>query len=240
MILSTLEIVYSETCSFDESIKSIPVITFHSIGDVVSNKDEIAISKTKFSKILKGLKDAWYETITMDYYDRNKSNIFVLIKKPIILTFDDWFKSLYDIWLPEMKKHGFVWISWVITSKVWKHWHMSYKDLAKLQALWYEVSSHTTNHTDLLKNKNKLDIEIKWSILTLRKKWFNSKTFVYPYGKNDKDIHSRLIEAWIKYWFSNENRSFIPWKDNDLSIPRIRVSEKTNIDELYKKLRITQ
>lgn len=93
----------------------IPALTYH---DIVQKKngDVYAITAGEFARQMDYLAHAGYHPVSLRALQRARAGKEALPPKPVLLTFDDGYKSYYDIAFPIMRKHGFPSVINLVTS----------------------------------------------------------------------------------------------------------------------------
>ena len=91
----------------------IPIITYHKI----SNQKEFGlttVSKRQFEIQMKYLKSNGYTSVCF----KNLTQEYSLPEKPIIITFDDGYESIYQNAFPILKKYNFMAVVYIITDYI--------------------------------------------------------------------------------------------------------------------------
>ena len=189
----------------------IPVLCYHHINPSDLLKDiYINTVPDEFEKQIKFLHSYGFRTILSKDIPTllapAENNILGENKKPVIITFDDGYKSVYDYAYPIMKKYGFKGIIFLITDKIENDTSKMYMNKDQINELikeGWEVGSHTITHPKL----NSISIEdisdeIKGS-KDILEKMFGIKvlSFAYPYGLFNKKILD-LVRDNYRYAFS--------------------------------------
>ena len=213
-----------------EILKDIPIITYHKVSDA-KEFGLTTVSPEKFDHQLKILKELGYNSITFKDIDQGST----LPPKPIIITFDDGYESVYDKALPIMLKYSFKAVVYVITDFIgryntWeavsfqqKYRHLSLKQLKDLKDSGFEIGSHGKTHRFLpLLSSEKLKIEVEAS-----KKYLEDQTgesvisFCYPYGRDSEKVRKSVRMA--RYKFATHNISLL----NRLNIDPLSLTRRS-------------
>ncbi len=188
--------------------QSIPILNYHKIEE----RADIGITTRRpvdFEEDLLFLKEQGFQTITF----RDLLNPEKLPPKPVILTFDDAYRSVLDKALPLMEKVGYVGVVFVPTSFVGKKndwdvqffgktfFHLTEDDLRLLASKGFEIASHGCSHRDLKSMEiNKIRHELKQS-----KKYLETITgqqvitISYPFGRFDQRILQIARESGYRF-----------------------------------------
>jgi peptidoglycan/xylan/chitin deacetylase (PgdA/CDA1 family) len=139
----------------------IPVLTYH---DIVSQKngDTFAITAAELRRQLDYLAHAGYHPISLRALERAGDGKEALPAKPVLLTFDDGYKSYYDIAFPLLRERGFPSVISLVTSwtdqrsepEYTSAQFMSWDELRRLaRSPLVEVLSHTDDlHRNVVAN----------------------------------------------------------------------------------------
>ena len=133
----------------------VPVLCFHRISD--GNKGDYTVSPSTFAADMKILADSGYHAILptqlYDYLVYNKS----LPEKPFMITFDDSRVEHAAIAAPEMEKHGFKGVFFIMTITYNKKNYMTKDQIASLAKAGHTIGLHTWDHTMVIKYKDQTD-----------------------------------------------------------------------------------
>jgi len=203
----------------------IPVITFHKV-DPSFEWGVTRVTPRQFRKIISGLADRGYKTVNLDNIYSDTAS---LPEKPVILTFDDGYESVYDYAAPVLKEFDFTGTIFIITGYVGKEndWdvnlgglrfkHLSWSQIHDLKKAGFEIGSHTIHHPDLTRiSREMVKKEIFQSKEELEQKTGDEVKFIsFPFGRYDDDVLNLCLQAGYKggctYWIhkKDENNSFL-------------------------------
>jgi peptidoglycan/xylan/chitin deacetylase (PgdA/CDA1 family) len=128
-------------------LQSVPILTYHK----VEMRKEVGI------KHISLLHQSGYQSVTFQHLLTTS----ILPSKPIILTFDDAYESIYNHAFPIMQEFGFKGVVFVIAGFVgrWNTWdinlggirfrHMSEEQLRKIERDGWEIGVHGVTHRAL-------------------------------------------------------------------------------------------
>jgi peptidoglycan/xylan/chitin deacetylase (PgdA/CDA1 family) len=132
-----------------------------------------------------------------------------LPSKPIILTFDDAFESIYFHAFPVLKEMNYRATIFIITDFVGKenYWdvnifgkrfkHLSWAQLEEMRMWGIEPGSHTVTHTDLTRISGKcLTYEIIRSKETIRDRLnYDPVAISFPFGRYNAEVISKCVKS---------------------------------------------
>jgi peptidoglycan/xylan/chitin deacetylase (PgdA/CDA1 family) len=123
----------------------VPVLCYHHIKDGKPTNDYTVNAET-FRQQMKILADSGYHSILPDqYYDYlvyGKS----LPSKPFMITFDDTDEDQFTIGKPELDKHGFKGVYFIMTISIGRPHYMTKEQIKQLSDEGNVVASHTWRH----------------------------------------------------------------------------------------------
>lgn len=179
--------------------KSVPILAFHKV-DPSFEWGVTRVTPQKFQTVLEFLKQHQYSTISLWSLCHSASE---LPSKPIVLTFDDSYESVYTNAFPILREYGFTGTVFIITGFVGKKntWdvnlggcrfrHLSWSQIRGLHEAGFEIGSHTVHHPDLTKinDPDWLNLELKRSKHDIEDNIGNEVRFIsFPFGRYNKNI----------------------------------------------------
>lgn len=169
----------------------VPVLCYHQIrdwrgSDSKGAKDYI-VPVADFKQQIKMLADSGYHTVLPDQLYAYLTTGAALPKKPIMLTFDDTDLDQYTLAAPEMEKHGFKGVFFVMTVSIGRHGKQPYMDKTQIKDLadrGHVIGSHTWDHHNVKKYQGD-DWRIQVEEPTKKLEEITGKSikyFAYPFG----------------------------------------------------------
>ncbi len=180
------------------SYKLVPILTFHKV-DSSFEWGVTRVSPSRFRKVLEFLSEKGFQTVSLQQlFD----STFILPPKPIVLTFDDGYESIYTHAFPLMQEFNFTGTIFIITGYVgqlnewdinlgWKKFrHLSWEQIIQLKRAGFEIGSHTVNHPSLVKlSVSSLKFELGYSKKEIEDKIGGEVHFVsFPFGRYNKNV----------------------------------------------------
>lgn len=129
--------------------QGIAALCYHQV--VAQPKGLFELSTDAFREQLGILKAQGYESINSRQLLDFLAGRFQPLKKPILLTFDDGFRSVYDTAFPIMKEFGFVGIACVYPQFIGSGAGMSWEQLREMAAAGWTIEPHSMTHANLWK-----------------------------------------------------------------------------------------
>jgi peptidoglycan/xylan/chitin deacetylase (PgdA/CDA1 family) len=219
----------------------LPILTYHSLdpsGSVISTAPD------KFRRQMKNLSDASFQVVSLREIATRIRENRPLPSKSVAITFDDGFRSLYDVALPVLSDYGYPVTVFLVTSFCGKYnrWYgqpesipvfdlLTWDQISKMQEQQIEFGVHTATHPDLTKlSQSQISEEILGARQTLQDQTGQAESaFAYPYGKESaaarKLVESNFYAACstqMKYATAQSDVHFLPridmyyFSNNDL------------------------
>jgi peptidoglycan/xylan/chitin deacetylase (PgdA/CDA1 family) len=204
-LIGTFPAVHSEANArtiivTDELI--IPILTYHKfcIGE---SPDAYTINITRFEQQMDYLKKNGYQVISVSQLLQCMENN-AYPEKPVIITIDDGFRSVYDLAFPVLKEYSFPATLFLYTDFIANGPNqLSWQKIREMIDQGIEIGSHTLSHCNLLQMKKnesqmdylkRIDREINLSKSILERNTGSSVfSFAYPYG-----VYSQQIKMLAK------------------------------------------
>lgn len=207
----------------DIATVELPIIMYHIILEDSSKINDYIITPTQLEEDLAYIKEQGYTTITtaqlLDFINLGEA----LPRKPIMITFDDGYETVYHYALPLLQKYGMTAISSILgkqtdfytenyNSNQLSYSHSPWEQLATmLESGIFELGNHTydlhspegSNRFGTLKNYNESVQDYTQALTSdigmLNKRFeemlgFTPNIFAYPYGKISPES-SPIIES---------------------------------------------
>lgn len=168
-----VDIVVADSANNEEgSSRRLPVLMYHHILETSSKWGDYVISPAQLEEDLQYIKACGYQTVTTAELLKFVSDGTPLPKKPIMITFDDAFESVYKYAFPLLKKYEMTAIVAVLgkhtdlfsDEKEPKHInysHLSWNELREMQQSGFvEVGNHSYDMHESVKG-GRIGIRIK-------------------------------------------------------------------------------
>jgi len=185
--------------------KQVPILCYHQIRDWRAKDSKTAkdyiVPIANFKEKIKMLADSGYHTILPDQLYDYLTTGATLPSKPIMLTFDDTDLDQFTIANPELKKHGFKAVYFIMTVSIGRPNYMNKEQIKQLSDEGNVVASHTWDHHNFKKFTGK-DWETQIDKPTKKLEEITGKKieyFAYPFGlwnaQGLPELHKRGFKA---------------------------------------------
>jgi peptidoglycan/xylan/chitin deacetylase (PgdA/CDA1 family) len=184
--------------------RNIPILCMHDIG--ANAKNEYSIKTGDLEKYVSWLHDQGFQTVLLRdvaaYINGEKD----LPEKPVVLTFDDNWKSALKIAKPTLEKHGYVGVAFLISSSVGANERqLTWDDCKALAQAGWEIGSHSKTHENLTfvpkgKTPDSIQDMVEEQIRDAKseieaKTGLQVTSFAMPYGNYDTFVLETLKDA---------------------------------------------
>ena len=188
---------------------NVPALNYHKVAEIPPGvrHPENYVRPTQFRSQLRLLRAAGYDSITVSDYLAYRRGARELPRKPVMLTFDDGYRSNYDIALPIVREHAFTATVFLVSGMIGatNAWDtdedqeplLDVNEIRELQGDGIEFQSHTRTHASLtaVSDKQALD-EMKGSKVDLEQLLGKSvEAIAYPWSRCDSRVENLAEEA---------------------------------------------
>ena len=190
-----------------KSLSHIPILSYHKI---TSHKEfgVNTISPGRFRQQMQYLQEKKFQSIT--FQDVIHGSIPT---KPIIITFDDGYASVYDEAFPVLKKMNFTAVIFIITGFIGKEnswdtslssgrfYHLTESQITALVKGGMEIGSHGVSHRALnYLSTKELEFEVNESRQILHQLTHQAiLSFAYPFGMQNFSVQQAVRQAGYQY-----------------------------------------
>jgi len=191
---------YADTAKIEETI--VTILTYHKFctGD---SPDAYTINISRFEEQMAYLENNGYSVISITRLLKCIDNNF-FPEKPVVITIDDGFKSVYNLAFPVLKQYQFPATLFLYTDFVDNGPHqLSWQEIREMIDGGMEIGSHSLSHCNLLNMKHsesfmdylkRIDKEMTLSRAILERNTGSPvQSFAYPYG-----VYSQQIKMLAK------------------------------------------
>jgi len=206
----------------------------------------MSITPEKFETQMKWLKANGYTFIPLkDLVTYLKGEKIVLPKKPIVITADDGWESVYHYMLPIAKKYNIPVTLFIYPSVISRHAHvLTWEQLKELQKTGlFDVECHTYWHPNFHDEKKTqspasyerlVHVQLYRSREILENKLGKSITLLaWPYGVYDNYLEQQAAKAGYTMAFSIDDRRAAS-SENKMAEPRFMVAAKYGMKQFSK------
>jgi peptidoglycan/xylan/chitin deacetylase (PgdA/CDA1 family) len=200
-----------------------------------------------FEDQLAELKRSRYESITLEQWIAYKDKRATIPRNPIIITFDDGYRSTYHTAWPTLQRYGFSATVFLVTDLIGKTnaWDVDERqepllaenEIREMQRGGISFGSHTQSHRALTKiSLDEAARELRDSRKTLESLLERPVTSLcYPFAKQNRAIRNLARETGYSAAVIGRGGTNAVWTDQ-YGLRRIKIDTATTTDQFRKKL----
>lgn len=223
----------------------VPILMYHHIADPPPNADairrDLSVSPVAFEAQLHYLREAGYESISLDDLALHLTIGRPLPSRPIILTFDDGYADAYSHAFPLLRSYGFSGTFFLISAPIdqGNPDFLSWEQVQEMHAAGMRFEPHSYNHPDL---RNRGYRFLVFQILA-PKEAIEARTgetcrfYAYPAGRYDQKVIDVLISAHFWGGVLTEQGA-THTTDGLFTLRRVRVQGGDDLDTFIRKLNL--
>jgi len=171
----------------------VPILLYHHVeGDVSYSRYIVSIPN--FRAQMKALHDWGYNAISISLLLDALIDGAELPPKPIVITFDDGNRNIYDNAFPIMSEYNFPGVFYIVGNRVNSGTNIAHaKELKEMIEAGWEIGSHSYTHSDLTLDHSIARYEILQSKLDIEEALgIEIQTFAYPFGMIDPFLAQKV------------------------------------------------
>ena len=179
-----------------------PILLYHRIAEPPQPGSLAAryyTAPADFEWQMQALKDWGYTTIPISLLVEAILNGAALPPRPVVISFDDGYETVYENAYPIMQAQGFIGVMYLIANAVGAQDYMDATQIQTMTASGWEIGSHSMTHPHLPLVHDQLNYEGAQSKSQLASEiGVKVETFAYPYG----EIDSFVVDQIAGYGYS--------------------------------------
>jgi peptidoglycan/xylan/chitin deacetylase (PgdA/CDA1 family) len=216
----------------------IPILMYHVLESPKPGAPypELYVRSADFAGQVRWLATHGYHAVTLrqayDYWHAGKP----LPARPVVLSFDDGYRSVYTVGLPTLRRYGWVGVLNLAVEHEWTD--LPPRFIWKLVAAGWELDSHTLTHVDVTRvDRAQLVKEIAGSRTFLRRQYHQPIAFFcYPAGKYDDAAIAEVRKAGYLAATTTNYGAAGP-KQGYFTLDRVRIDGSDGVTGFAAKLR---
>jgi len=169
-------------------------LLYHHVADTDEPR-RYFVSPENFETQISSLHDWGYTAIPLSLLVEAMLNGAELPPRPVVITFDDGYRDVYQNALPVMQRYGFVGTIYIIVDQIGVGGYLNTRQITRLIEQGWELGSHSQTHANLRKSGVSIEKELTGSKETLELLFDTPvRSFSYPYGSATPAI-TQLVKA---------------------------------------------
>jgi len=211
---------------------------YHVIGDGSGSLQELYVNPAIFASQMEYLHKNGYNTITLkELYDHWQDGE-PLPPRPIVLTFDDGYRSDYEQAFPILQEYGFRAVHFLYVKKVGQPNGLTPQEIAELIAAGHEIGNHTYNHVEIhTLDQQRLLQETQEAKTALEERLDTDiVSFCYPVGRHSPEAVRAVVESGHKIAVTTDY-GYASLEQGLMTLKRIRINRSDGLQGFVQKLR---
>jgi peptidoglycan/xylan/chitin deacetylase (PgdA/CDA1 family) len=158
---------------------------------------ELYVRKSDFVGQMRRLERDGFEAVTLRQAWNHWRHGALLPRKPVVVTFDDGYRSTYEIGLPVLRAHDWPGVLNLKVLSLERGWGIRPHQVRALVGAGWEIDAHTLTHPDLTAvDDRRLALEVAGSRKEIRARFgVPVDFFCYPAGRYDGRVIAAVIRA---------------------------------------------
>lgn len=216
----------------------VPILMYHVLADPPPGAPHsgLWVSPGDFRAELRWLASHGYRAVTLrqvhDHWRRGRP----LPPRPIVLSFDDGFRSHVRVALPALLEHGWAGVLNLTVSHLAPHGDLRASSIRRLVSAGWEIDSHSLTHPDLTAiDDAKLRREVRRSRISISRAFdVPVDFFCYPAGRYDGRVIAAVRRAG--YLGATTTEHGLALSHEPFALARVRVERSDGVAGLARKL----
>jgi peptidoglycan/xylan/chitin deacetylase (PgdA/CDA1 family) len=228
----------------------VPILMYHRIAtEGPMDLEQFRVDPILFDEQLSALRQVGFQSISLHTWVEALAKAETPAGKPIILTFDDGYRNFLTSALPELRKHSFAAIVFLVAGRIGgvADWDANYGEAAPLMT-WpelleienegIELGCHSLIHQPMTEMSDaELVTDTRKARRILERRLGHSVDhFAYPYGAENPSVQKSVARLGFKSAVSCRPGLSRPG-DDPMCLPRIDVPGGCSPEELLRKVR---
>lgn len=218
----------------EERIRKVPILMYHELGDVGNG---LYVRVAEFGAHLEHIAANGYHPVTLEDVYRHFAQGRPLPPKPVVITFDDGYRTFWDVAVPMLEAYKYPATVFVVTGLVGKPNYLTWEHVRALPGMGFEIGSHTETHPDLRRLSGaRLAQEVTGARTVLERQTGELiRFFCYPSGRYDDETLEAVRAAGYVAAVTTRYGPATP-DETPLLWSRIRVDRRDTLAGFARKL----
>jgi peptidoglycan/xylan/chitin deacetylase (PgdA/CDA1 family) len=238
MLVALLFVSCGQSATGRANATPVPILMYHVIADAPAGAPypDLYVSESDFAGQMRWLARHGYTAVTQRDLWNHWHRGTPLPPKPIVISFDDGYRSVAEAALPHMQKRSWPGVLNLTVKNLRVSGGLSQYRVRMLIAAGWELASHTLTHPDLTSlDERSLAREVTRSRAVLRARFgVPVDFFCYPAGRYDSNVIRAVRRAG--YLGATTTVDGLARPGEPYELRRVRVSGSDGLDGLANKL----
>lgn len=230
-----------DTSGWKAAADPVPILMYHDVEAPAADAPlpELHVPEEDFREQMKWLADEGYTGVTMKQVADAWYDDGLLPKKPVVITFDDGFKSHHKVAMPALQKLGWpgvLMLQSFAPKGLPDDAPITPSQVEDLLAVGWELGSHTITHADLTTvSAEQLASEVEKSKRGLERQFgVEIDHLCYPAGQFDDNVVAATEKAG--YTTASTVEPGLASRDEPLTLNRIRINGSDGLSGFIEHL----
>ena len=183
---------------FQSGTITCPILLYHRIAEPPlpnSSDARYYTAPVDFQWQMQALKDWGYTTIPISLLVEAILKGASLPPRPVVISFDDGYESVYENAFPVMQAYGFTGVMYLVWDYLGSQGYMDNGQIQTMTTVGWEIGSHSMTHPHLPVVHDQVFFEGAQSKSHLESEFgVNVESFAYPYGEIDPFVVGKIAE----------------------------------------------
>jgi peptidoglycan/xylan/chitin deacetylase (PgdA/CDA1 family) len=219
--------------------KPVPVLMYHEVRSPPpgSRYPTLFVRRTTFARQMGWLARRGYRAVTIDRLRRAWAGRASMPRRPVVLTFDDGYRSVYRNAVPLLKRLHWPGVLYLELGNTRTPDGATRPQIVRMIRDDWEIGSHTISHPDLTTLGAKRLREETAGARDLIRRWFHRtpRDFCYPVGRYNRTVIRALRRAG--YLTSATEVEGLATPARPYEIRRVRVEQSLGVNGLAATIR---
>ncbi len=222
-----------------QSVKPVPILMYHVISEPPSGArlPELYVDPKTFTQQMETLREQGYAGVSLNQVYDAWLRGGKLPPKPVVVSFDDGYRSQYVYARPELRKLGWPGVLNAISGRIGQpNAELSNQMVQTMINDGWELDSHTINHVDVSQASGaQLTSEVAGSRRMLQQRFHQPVNFFcYPSGRYDDQAIRAVRDAG--YLGATTTDEGLASKNEKYTLKRVRVDGSDGVSGMLRKL----
>lgn len=237
--------LYQESAHGGDRGPSVPVLLYHQINKSGHSAD--VVTPDQFQNQMTFLAHEEFHPITVEHFAAWKRGERALPSKPIVLFFDDGWRSVWEEGVPVLDRHGFrasVGIVSRYANLTSSSRYMNWNQLRSLQQKDWSIEAHSLTHPRMTQlQESSVRREMEGSLEDITNNLGRAPlSFIFPYHASNELLAEWCSEYYQLCWTSGGNirRPGYNYQNTQgmtyRSLQRVSITNTTSMEQYYNAL----
>jgi peptidoglycan/xylan/chitin deacetylase (PgdA/CDA1 family) len=216
----------------------VPILMYHVLGDPPAGAPypDLYVRASDFAGQMRRLERDGFQAVTLRRVWDHWRHGAPLPRKPIVVSFDDGYRSTAEVALPVLRERGWPGILNLKVLSLERTWGIRPRQVRALVRAGWEIDAHTITHPDLTAvDDRRLALEVAGSRREIRSAFgVPVDFFCYPAGQYDERVIAAVRRAG--YLGATTTIEGLARQDRPFELRRVRVGREDGVAGLVSTL----